>query len=300
MVAIATAMMEEGTLTLPFLVGYLMGIVVPIVVYAGVIIFVVAGAYRIYTGKDLANLATLVWAIWTLVAVVNFFGNLQAQKQRKEKSFSRIAGQQMYAPYTNWEQKNTAGSQGKQTAVLTLQARFSANFKKLDLELANKVATFQIPAIFNPAFLKHKSRFPSAIEQFKNYGKLFYDYNKERMEMLLQMKREIEQLDISQKEKMQSIQEFTYTYEIDADLSKKYYDIVIKVAQLGNEYLRFLSQTQYQVSGTQIKFETDSDSEKQMSYLQAFKNLSKQEVAAQRELADSRKKRMAYLTELSN
>ena len=35
MLAIATAMLEDGPLTLPFLVGYLLGIVVPVVVFTG-------------------------------------------------------------------------------------------------------------------------------------------------------------------------------------------------------------------------------------------------------------------------
>jgi hypothetical protein len=46
-------------------------------------------------------------------------------------------------------------------------------------------------------------------------------------------------------------------------------------------------------------FDTDIDSDKHQVFLQTFKRLSEQEVTAQRELADSRDKRMARLRELS-
>jgi hypothetical protein len=46
-------------------------------------------------------------------------------------------------------------------------------------------------------------------------------------------------------------------------------------------------------------FETDTDSDKYQAFLQIFNRLSEQEVTTQRELADSRQKRMARFQELS-
>ncbi|MBW1788194.1 MAG: hypothetical protein JRK53_16480 [Deltaproteobacteria bacterium] len=51
MLAIATAMLEDGPLTLPFLAGYLLGIVVPVVVFTGVLTLVVAGIHLDARGR---------------------------------------------------------------------------------------------------------------------------------------------------------------------------------------------------------------------------------------------------------
>ncbi len=191
MLAIATAMLEDGPLTLPFLVGYLLGIVVPVVVFSGILTLVVAGIYRVYTGKDMPNLYATMWGIWVLVAAVNFFGNYQNQKQMQT------------------EQAHQAEDMpGKPSAALTLQSRFARDSRLLDAELARKVATIQIPPLFDPEFLENKSRFPAAVGQLEDYGQVFQEHKERRMEMLSQMKAEIEQLDLPQKEKLQAIQEF--------------------------------------------------------------------------------------------
>jgi len=282
MLAIATAMLEDGPLTLPFLVGYLLGIVVPVVVFSGILTLVVAGIYRAYTGKDMPNLFATMWGIWVLVAAVNFFGNYQNQKQMQA------------------EQAHQAEAMpGKASAALTLQSRFARNSQLLDAELARKVATILIPPLFDPEFLENKSRFPAAAGQLEDYGQVFQEHKERRMEMLSQMKAEIEQLDLPQKEKLQAIQEFNNTYEIDGALSQKYFDIVIEVSRQGIAYLDFLERTRYEVSNGRAMFETDTDSDKHRVFLQTFKRLSEQEVIIQRELTDSREKRMARLQELS-
>jgi hypothetical protein len=118
------------------------------------------------------------------------------------------------------------------------------------------------------------------------------------MEMLSKMKTEIEQLDLPQIEKLQAVHEFNNTYEIDGALSQKYFDIVIEVSRQGIAYLDFLERAHYEVSNGRVMFETDSDSDKYQAFLQTFKRLSEQEVSTQRELADSREKRMAHLQSL--
>jgi hypothetical protein len=282
MLAIATAMLEDGPLTLPFLAGYLLGIVVPVVVFTGILTLVVAGIHRVYTGKDMPNLFTAMWGIWVVVAAVNFFGNYQNQKE--------VRTDQAY---------QTEDESGRSSATLTLQSRFVRDSRQLDAELASKVATVRIPALFDPEFLKDKSHFPAAIGQLEDYGQLFREHKKKRTEMLAQMKSEIEQLDLPQNEILQAVHEFNNTYEIDGALSREYFDIVIEVSRQGIAYLDFLDRARYEVLNGRTMFETDTESGKYQAFLQVFKRLSEQEVATQSELADSREKRMARLRELS-
>jgi hypothetical protein len=282
MLAIATAMLEDGPLTLPFLVGYLLGIVIPVVVFSGILTLVVAGLYRLYTGKDIQNLSAAMWCIWVLVAAVNFFGNYQNQiNMRAEQTHLAEAGP------------------NRPSAILLLQTRFVKDSRRLDDELANNAATVLIPPLFDPEFLEDKSRFPAATVQLEDYGQLFQEHKEKRMEMLSQMKAEIEQLDLPQNEKLQAVHEFNNTYEIDGALSRKYFDIVIEVSRQGIAYLDFLDRTRYEVSNGRAMFETDTDANKYQAFLQTFKRLSEQEVTIQRELTDSREKRMARLQELS-
>ena len=282
MLAIATAMLEDGTLPLPFLAGYLLGIVVPVVVFSGILTLVVAGIYRVYTGKDMPNLFAAMWGIWVLVAAVNFFGNHQGQKvMRAEQALQATA------------------EPARPSAALTLQSRFARDSRQLDAELARKVATVLVPPLFDPEFLEDKSHFPAAVGQLEDYGRLFQEHKERRMEMLAQMKAEIAQLDLPQNEKRQAIHEFNNTYEIDGALSRKYFDIVIEVSQQGIAYLEFLDRARYEVSNGRVMFETDTDSDKYKAFLRIFKRLSEQEVTTQHELADSREKRMAHLRELS-
>jgi hypothetical protein len=282
MLAIATAMLEDGPLTLPFLAGYLLGIVVPVVVFTGVLTLVVAGIHRVYTGKEMPNLFSAMWGIWVLVAAVNFFGNYQNQKEVRTDQVQQTE----YEP-------------GKSSAALTLQSRFARDSRQLDEELASKVATVHIPPLFDPEFLEDKSLFTTAIGQLENYGQLFREHKERRMAMLAQMKSEIEQLDLPQNEKIQAVHEFNNTYEIDGALSRKYFDIVIEVSQQGIAYLDFLDLARYEVSNGRVMFETDTDSDKYQAFLRIFNRLSEQEVATQRELADSREKRMAQLKAIS-
>jgi hypothetical protein len=282
MLAIATAMLEDGPLTLPFLVGYLLGIVVPVVVFSGTLTLVLAGIYRVYTGKDMPNLFATMWGIWVLVAAVNFFGNSQNQKE--------IRTEHVY---------QTEDEPGRPAAALTLQSRFARDSRQLDAELARKVATVLIPPLFDPEFLEDKSRFPAAAGQLEDYGQLFQEHKERRMEMLSQMKAEIEQLELPQNKKLQAIQEFNNTYEIDGTLSRKYYDVVIEVSRQGIAYLDFLDGARYEVTDGRVVFETGTESDKYQAFLQIFKRLSEQEVATQSDLAESREKRMARLRELS-
>ena len=165
--------------------------------------------------------------------------------------------------------------------------------------MAKKVATVRIPPLFDPEFLEDKSRFTAAVEQLEDYGQLFQEHKERRMEMLSQMKTEIEQLDLPQDKRLQAVQEFNNTYAIDGELSRKYFDIVIEVSRQGIAYLDFMYQAHYEVSNGRAMFETETDSDKYQAFLQTFKRLSEQEVATQRELADSREKRMARLRALS-
>jgi hypothetical protein len=282
MLAIATAMLEDGPLTLPFLAGYLLGIVVPVVVFSGILTLVAAGIYRVYTGKDMPSLFATMWGIWVIVAAVNFFGNYQNQKlMRAEQAYL------------------VEDMPGRPSAPLTLQARFARDSRQLDAELSRKVATVQIPPLFDPEFLEDKSHFPAAAKQLVDYGQLFQKHKERQMEMLSKMKTEIEQLDLPQIEKLQAVHEFNNTYGIDGALSKKYFDIVIEVSRQGIAYLDFLERARYEVSNGQAMFETDTDSDKYQAFLQIFNRLSEQEVTTQRELADSRQKRMARFQELS-
>lgn len=283
MLAIATAMLEDGPHTLPFLAGYLLGIVVPVVVFTGILTLVVAGAYRLFMGKDMQNLSAAMWGIWVLVAAVNIFGNYQNQKNMQAE-----------------QAHLTEAGPDKLSATLALQIKFVKNFRRLDEALARKVATIMIPPLFDPEFLEDKSRFPAAVGQLEDYGQLFQEHKEKRMAMLSQMKSEIEQLDLPHNEKLQVVQEFNNTYEFDGALSRKYFDIVIEVSRQGIAYLDFLNRARFEVSKGQVMFETDTDSDKYQAFLQIFKRLSEQEITTQRELADSREKRMMHLQELSH
>ncbi len=300
MVAVAAAMLEDGLLTLPFLVGYLLGIVVPVVVYSGVLTLVAAGIYRVFTGKKMPNVVTVLWGIWVLVAAVNFYGNYHQQQERR-------AEQELLAdPSLDWKRDGTLlplkygeDQASMSSTTLTLQARFTREFRQLDSELARMVTTIRVPPLFDPVFLGDKSRFPAAEEQLEDYARLFKEYKDKRKKLVSRMRGEIEQLDLPRNEKWQAVQEFENTYEIDIQLSGKYYDIVIGVSRQGIAYLGFLEQAHYKVSSGRVTFESESESEKFQEYAQTFKRLSEQEVAAQRELAYSREKRMARLRELS-
>ncbi len=303
-VAIATAMQEEGPLTLPFLVGYLLGIVVPVVVFSGVLTLLAAGAYRVLMRKDMPNLFAAMWSIWVLVAAVNFYGNYQHQKgKRAEQPRPAVIGQ-MADPYAEWGQKNEpwqrgADEQGEPSAVQTLQAKFARNSRLLDENLAGKVAEVRIPPLFDPEFLEDKALFPAAVKALQDYGQLFQVHRDKRIVMLSQMKREIEQLDLPQSKQQQVVHEFNNTYEIDEVLSQKYLDIVIEVSRQGIAYLDLMDLARYRVSNGRVMFEMDNESGKYQAFLQIFKRLSEQEVTAQRELTDSRKQRMARLRALS-
>ncbi len=306
MLAIATAMLEDGPLTLPFLVGYLLGIVVPVVVFTGVLTLVLGGIYRVYTGKDMPNLTPAMWGIWVLVAAVNFYGNYQNIKVRQAEKAHLTAGGQLSDPTMDWELENKLRQQrhaedesDTPSAILTLQTRFARETQQLDTELARKVTTVSIPPLFDPDFLVDKLRFPAAADQLEDYGQLFQEHKERRKEMLSQMKAEIEQLDLPQDEILQAMQEFYGTYEIDGALSEKYFDIVIEVSQQGIAFLDFLNRARYEVTDRRVLFETDTETDKYQEFLQTFKRLSEQEVATQRELAESREKRMLRLRELS-
>ena len=306
MLAIAMAMLEDSPFTLPFLAGYLLGIVVPVVVFTGILTLVVAGIYRVYTGRDMPNQLTAMWGIWVLVAAVNFFGNYQNLQERRNETARQPAAGRMTDPYTDLGQKTklpqwqlAEDGPGESSAALALQARFARDYRQLDAELAREVATVMIPPLFDPEFLEDKSRFPAAAEQLEDYGQLFQEHKRKRMEMLSQMRTGIEQLDLPQNEKLQAIHEFNNTYEFDDALSRKYFDTVIDVSQQGITYLDFLQQARYEVTNGRVIFETDTDSDKYQAFLKTFKRLSEQEVAIQGELTDSREKRMARLRELS-
>jgi hypothetical protein len=304
MLAIATAMLEDGPLTLPFLVGYLLGIVIPVVVFTGILTLVTGGIYRVYTGKDMPNLVTAMWGIWVVVAALNFFGNYQNQQERRAELARQGPAGQMTDPYAVGGQEKTLRQHaedgaGKSSAALSLQARFAREFRQLDADLAREVARVQIPPLFDPQFLEDKSRFPAAIRQLEDYGQLFQEHKEKHMEMLSRMKTGIEQLDLPQNEKLQAIQEFNNTYELDGALSRKYFDIVIEVSRQGIAYLDFLDGARYEVTKGRVLFDMEADTDEYQAFLQTFKRLSEQEVATQSELADSREKRMARLRELS-
>jgi hypothetical protein len=299
MVAIATAMLEDGPLSLPFLIGYLLGIVVPLVVYSGILTLVARLSYRMLTHRDMPNFLIVMWGIWALVAVVNFYGNYQQQKTRQ--------GGIMEAPFSALEQRerlpeweHAGDDQGRRSEILALQAKFARDSRQLDAALGRKVVTVQIPALFDSAFLKDKSRFPSATEQLEEYGRVFQQHIDARMSMLTLMKAEIERLDMSPNEKNQAIQEFNNTYEIDAALAKKYYDVVIEVSRQGIAYLDFMERGRYSILNGQVIFETDEESEEYKAFLQNFRRLSEQETITQQELADSREERMERMRELSH
>ena len=294
MLAIAQAMLEDGTLTLPFLVGYLLGIVIPVLVFTGILTLVLGGVYRIYKGRDMPNLFIAMWGIWVVVATVNFYGNYLNQQQRQAEQAHHTPTGQHADPYLMPEYGT-----GKSSAVMALQSRFAQESRQLDAELAREVATVRIPPLFDPKFLEDKSLFPAAIGQLEDYGQVFREHKEKQRIMLAQMKKEIEQLDLPHKERLQAIQEFNNTYELDGTLSRKYFDIVIEVSQQGTAYLDFMDRARYEVTNGRVLFDTESDTDAYKAFLQSFKHLSEDEVAAQRELANSREKRMARLRELS-
>ena len=306
LVAIATAMLEQGPLTLPFLAGYLSGIVVPLVVFSGILTLVAAGVYRLFKGRDMPNPAIAVWGIWALVALYNFYGNYQRIMDRQAAQVRQAAVEGMVDLSVERTAENTLpqpqdgkDETGKSSEALALQARFARDFQQLDAELAGKVAAIRIPPLMEPAFLKDKWRFPEAVQQLEYYGQLFRQHKERHARLVSQMRAEIEQLDLPEKEKLQAIHEFENTYGIDGILSGKYFDIVVEVAEQGIAYLDFLERARYRVSNGQVAFETDTETERFRDFLLNFKRLSEREVATQRELADSRKQRVARLRELS-
>jgi hypothetical protein len=157
----------------------------------------------------------------------------------------------------------------------------------------------RIPPLFDPAFLEDKSRFPAAAEQLESYGQLFQEHKEKRIQLLAQLKSEIEQLNLPHNERLQAMQEFNNTYELDGAVTRKYFDIVVEVSRQGIAYLDFMTTARYGVLNERAMFELDTESEKYQAFLETFKRLSEQEVATQRELAESRKERMARLRELS-
>ena len=306
MLAIATAMLEDGPFTLPFLVGYLLGIVVPVLVFTGTLTLVLAGIYRVYTKKELPNLFSAMWGIWVLVAAVNFIGNYHAIKERQAAEARASAGGLTSDLALDWEQEKklrewqfSEDTSAKHPEILALQTRFAREAQQLDAELARKVSEVSIPPLFDPQFLLDKSRFPAAADQLEAYGQLFEEYKEIRREMLRQMRDEIERLDLPQNEILQAIQEFDNTYEIDGTLTDNYFDVVIEVSRQGIAYLDFLNRSRYEVTDGRVLFDTVTETDKYKAFLQTFGDLSEQEVAAQRELAESREKRMARLRELS-
>lgn len=294
MLAIAMAMLEDGTLTLPFLAGYLLGIVIPVVVFTGILTLVLGGVYRIFTGKEMPNLFFAMWGIWVVVAAVNFYGNHLNQQQRQAQQAHHTSTGQHTDPYPIPE-----NGTGKSSAVMTLQSRFARDSRQLDAELAREIATVRIPPLFDPKFLEDKSLFPAAIRQLEDYGEVFREHKEKQKTMLAQMRKEIEQLDLPDNERLQAVQEFNNTYELDGTLSREYYDIVIEVSQQGIAYLDFLDRAHYEVTNGRVLFDMESDTDEHKAFLQSFKRLSEDEVAVQNKLADSREKRMARLRELS-
>ncbi len=294
MLAIATAMLEDGILTLPFLVGYLLGIVIPVVVFTGILTLVLRGVYRIFTGRDMPNLFIAMWGIWVVVAAVNFYGNYLNQQQRRAEQAHHTPTGQHADPYLMPE-----NGTGRSSAVMTLQSRFAQDSRQLDAELAREIATVRIPPLFDPKYLEDKSLFPAAIGQLEDYGQVFREYKEKQRIMLAQMRKEIEQLDLPDNERLQAIHEFNNTYELDGTLSRKHFDIVIEVSRQSIAYLDFMDRARYEVTNGRVLFDTESDTDDYKAFLQSFKRLSEDGVAAQRELADSREKRMARLRELS-
>ena len=73
----------------------------PVVVYTGILTLVVAGSYRMFTrARDVPNLFAVMWSIWVLVAVVNFYGNYQNIKGKRAELV-----RQSPDPLANWGQE---------------------------------------------------------------------------------------------------------------------------------------------------------------------------------------------------
>lgn len=284
--AIMTAMLQDGPFTLPYLAGFVMGIVVPVVVYSGILTLVVAGAWRLTMGHELPNLAVAMWGIWVLVAAVNFYGSYQNQQQRQDDLLLQSGA--------GWVQNDTQGA----PTVSTLQARFVQDSRQLDTGLASRVAGVSIPPLFDVAFLENSSRFLAAKRQLEDYARLFEQHKETRRQLLANLKNEIEQLDLPSHEIRQAIQAFNNTYGIDEKLSERYLDSVIDVARKGIDFLEFMQQASYRVSDGRVLFETDAKSEEYQAFLQEFGRLSQQETVIQSELSDSREQRMERLREL--
>ncbi|MGB5259106.1 MAG: hypothetical protein WBO34_01125, partial [Gammaproteobacteria bacterium] len=123
-------------------------------------------------GKDMPNLITTMWGIWVVVAAVNFFGHYQSQQVRRAEQLTdpyTVSGQEQRLP--SWEYAED--EPGKPSAILTLQASYAKVYRQLDVELARRVTTVQIPPLFAPEFLEDKLRFPAAIGQLEDYGQVF-------------------------------------------------------------------------------------------------------------------------------
>ncbi len=223
--------------------------------------------------------------------------NYQHQMDKQAEQAHQAIIRQMADPHTEWQYD--VDERGGPSEILTLQVKFARDSQLLDEKLAKEVAIVRIPPLFDPAFLEDKALFPAATEELEHYGQLFQEHKNRRMAMLLQVKGKIEQLNLPQNEQQQAVQEFDNTYGIDEALSQKYFDIVIEVSRQGIAYIDFMNLARYRVLNGQVVFMADSESEKHKAFLRIFKRLSEQDVAAQRELAGSREKRMARLRELS-
>ena len=119
MVAIATAMLETGPLTLPFLVGYLLGIVVPLVVFSGVLTLVALGIYRVLKRTNMPNPAAALWGIWVLVAGVTADRMVDSDMDWGRQD-------------TRLQSQDGNDKSGKSSAALALQARFARDSQQLD------------------------------------------------------------------------------------------------------------------------------------------------------------------------
>lgn len=289
-VAAAAAMLEPGSFTLAFLIGYLVSIVLPVVVLTGVLTLLVLGLYRVLAGKKMVHWLRMMWVIWALVAAVHFYGVYQHQQMRS----SETAG--LGSLQTGWPGQDIEETP---SPVRELQLQFAQASQQLDRELAEQAMAIEIPPLFDPEFVADKGRFPAAARQLEDYGQLFRDHKQKRSKLLAGLKEDLEHLDLTSDEKRQVAQAFEGTYELDRQLSEAYFDIVIEVSRQGVAYLDFMTRAGYRVSGGQVQLETPGDQEEYETLVKAFRDLSAREQTAQRELKDSREARMARLRELS-
>ena len=139
MVAVATAMREEGPLTLPFLAGYLLGIVVPLVVYSGILTFVAQLVVPHVHGKRRAEPAC---------RPVEYLGTGGRRKLLRELPISEGKKSRDNRRFISGFGAPVGRPVASPSAVLSLQAKFARDSKQLDAALARKVVAIQIPAAF--------------------------------------------------------------------------------------------------------------------------------------------------------